>query len=148
MSCEERVESLSSKADERIAAIQFDDEYLHAQLREGRTISVPLSWYPRLLHATLEQRKHYKLTSDGHEIHWPDVDEDLTVEGFLRGERAAPGSIPRQLRELTFAPVQEPRVKIRVSEECRRGDCDQCPGVLEGGILCVCGHHLKRNQDS
>jgi hypothetical protein len=142
------VESLSNKADERVEGIDFDQEYLHARLRDGRTISVPLSWYPRLLHATPEQRRNYELVRDGYEMHWPDVDEDLTAEAFLRGWPAVPGSIPEEMRRITFAPGQEPRVKIGVSEECRRGDCEQCPGMLGDGILCVCGHHLKSNQDS
>ncbi|HKR85634.1 MAG TPA: DUF2442 domain-containing protein [Terriglobales bacterium] len=59
---------LSSKADERVTGIDFDDEYIHAGLRDGRTISVPLSWYPRLLHATTEQRRNYELVRDGYEI--------------------------------------------------------------------------------
>ena len=138
---------LSSKADERVEGIDFDDQYLHARLRDGRTISVPLSWYPRLLHATPEQRRNYKLDADGYAIHWPDVDEDLHVEGLLRGQPAAPGTVLVGMRRISFAPGQEPAVKIAVSEECEKGDCEQCPGVLEGGILCVCGHHLKSNQD-
>jgi|SRR5581483_4457570 len=138
---------LSTKADERIAGIEFDDKYLHARLRDGRTISVPLSWYPRLLHAADEQRRNYKIGPDGFEIHWPDVDEDLHVEGLLRGQPAAPGTVPEGMRRITFAPGQEPRVNIAVSEECRRGDCDQCPGLLGEGIFCVCGHHLKRSHD-
>jgi hypothetical protein len=52
---------------------------------DGRAIIVPLAWYPRLLHATAEQRGNWKIAGGGYGIHWPDIDEDLSVEGLLRG---------------------------------------------------------------
>lgn len=64
------------------------DDDLIVHLVDGRTIIVPLAWYPRLLHATAEQRREYRLLGDGEYIHWPQVDEDLTVAGLLRGDRA------------------------------------------------------------
>ncbi len=58
---------------------------------DGRTISVPLAWYPKLLHAAEEQRKNWKIAGGGYGIHWPDLDEDLSTEGLLRGApRASP----------------------------------------------------------
>ena len=57
-------------------------------LADGRTIIVPLKWYPRLLNANAEQRRDYRLLGDGEYIHWPQVDEDLTVAGLLRGTPA------------------------------------------------------------
>jgi hypothetical protein len=57
-------------------------------LADGRTIIVPLAWFPRLLHATPEQRRRWELLGDGEGIHWPDVDEDLSVAGLLRGAPA------------------------------------------------------------
>lgn len=57
-------------------------------LADGRTISVPLAWFPRLLHATAAQRANFELLGEGDGIHWPDIDEDLSVAGLLRGVRA------------------------------------------------------------
>lgn len=57
-------------------------------LRDGRKISVPLTWFPKLLHATAEQRNNWKVAGAGYGIHWPDIDEDLSTEGLLRGAPA------------------------------------------------------------
>ena len=61
---------------------------LVVHLADGRTIIVPLAWYPRLLSASVEQRGDYRLIGDGEYIHWPQIDEDLTVSGLLRGTPA------------------------------------------------------------
>ena len=58
---------------------------LVADLSAGRTISVPLAWYPRLVHATPEERRNWRLIGMGQGIHWPDLDEDISVEGLLAG---------------------------------------------------------------
>ena len=63
----------------------FADDTLTAELADGRSITVPLSWYPRLVHATPEERANYQMLNDGEGIHWPDLDEDLSVRGFLEG---------------------------------------------------------------
>lgn len=55
---------------------------------DGRTITVPLAWYPRLLNATQEQRDHWELSGGGYGIHWPGIDEDLSTEGLLCGAPA------------------------------------------------------------
>ena len=55
-------------------------------------ITVPLAWYPRLLDATAEQRAHWKITGGGFGIHWPEIDEDLSAEGLLRGAPAPAGN--------------------------------------------------------
>jgi hypothetical protein len=57
-------------------------------LADGRSISVALAWLPRLLHATIQERKNWEIAGAGYGIHWPDVDEDLSVEGLLRGAPA------------------------------------------------------------
>jgi hypothetical protein len=64
---------------------------LIVHLKDGRTVSAPLSWFPRLLQATPNQRAHLELIGDGEGIHWPDADEDLSVAGILRGVHA-PGA--------------------------------------------------------
>lgn len=64
---------------------------LTVRLTDGRIVSAPLTWFPRLLNATPEQRSNFELIGDGEGIHWPDADEDLSVAGILRGVRA-PGA--------------------------------------------------------
>ena len=76
-------------ADERVAGVAFDADRLIVDLMDGRTISVPLAWYPRLHAATPEQRTRWEIAGGGYGIHWPDVDEDLSTEGMLRGAPAA-----------------------------------------------------------
>jgi hypothetical protein len=80
---------LAVNADERVAGVSFDDERLIVDLMDGRTIAVPLAWYPRLMEATPDQRSNWEISGGGYGIHWPDVDEDLSVEGLLRGAPAA-----------------------------------------------------------
>jgi hypothetical protein len=79
---------LDLRADERVANVSFSADLLCVALMDGRTISVPLAWYPRLLRATEEQRKNWKIAGGGYGIHWPDLDEDLSTEGLLRGAPA------------------------------------------------------------
>jgi Protein of unknown function (DUF2442) len=74
---------------ERIKDVRISDDALSVDLVDGRTITVPLAWFPRLLHATVEQRGSWKISAAGFGIHWPDVDEDLSSEGLLRGAPAA-----------------------------------------------------------
>lgn len=66
--------------------VKVADEILIVDLSDGRTISVPLAWYPRLLHSTPEERKRWRLIGKGHGIHWEDIDEDISVEGLLAGK--------------------------------------------------------------
>jgi hypothetical protein len=73
---------------ERVADVSFTEDSLCVSLRDGRKISVPLTWYPKLLHATPEQRNNWKVAGAGYGIHWPDIDEDLSTEGLLRGAPA------------------------------------------------------------
>lgn len=73
---------------ERVMDVSFTEDSLCVSLCDGRKISVPLSWYPRLLHATSAQRGNWKLAGAGYGIHWPDVEEDLNTEGLLRGAPA------------------------------------------------------------
>jgi|ERR1700686_429218 len=80
---------LALRADERVANVSFSADSLSVALMDGRTISVPLAWYPKLLHATDEQRKNWKIAGAGYGIHWPDLDEDLSTEGLLLGASLA-----------------------------------------------------------
>jgi len=73
---------------ERVADVSFTEDSLCVSLRDGRKISVPLTWYPKLLRATPVQRNNWKVAGAGYGIHWPDIDEDLSTEGLLRGAPA------------------------------------------------------------
>jgi hypothetical protein len=75
-------------ADERVANVRCTEDSLAVGLKDGRTIIVPLAWYPRLLHATPEQRDRWQVAGGGYGIHWPELDEDLSTEGLLRGAPA------------------------------------------------------------
>jgi hypothetical protein len=81
-------------ADERVLDVAFSDDALNVSLRDGRVISVPLVWYPRLLNATTAERKNWKIAGGGYGNHWPDVDEDLSTEGLLRGAKAPKANAP------------------------------------------------------
>jgi len=63
----------------------LDDEALTVHLSDGRILSVPLAWYPRLLHGTPEERADWRLISQGEGLHWPDLDEDISVHGLILG---------------------------------------------------------------
>ena len=81
---------LAPQADERVRDIRFHGDAMSVDLMDGRTITVPLSWYPRLLNAAPQQRLNWVIEGAGDSIHWPDIDEDLSTEGLLRGA-PAPG---------------------------------------------------------
>ena len=81
--------ALAADADERVSDVQLSADTLTVALMDGRSISVPLAWFPRLLDATPEQRTRSEPAGAGHGIHWPDLDEDLSFEGLLRGAPAA-----------------------------------------------------------
>ncbi len=66
--------------------IVITDDSLTADLKDGRSISVPLAWYPRLLHGTTEERNNWRLIGNAEGIHWPDLDEDISVENLLAGK--------------------------------------------------------------
>lgn len=72
--------------------VTVTDDELIVVFADGRTISVPLAWFPRLLHASEEARGRWELLGDGEGIHWPDADEDLSVQGLLAGTRASGGA--------------------------------------------------------
>lgn len=74
--------------DPRAVDVTTDDDNLTVDLADGRRVMVPLAWFPRLLRAKPEQRDNWRLIGDGQGIHWPDVDEDLSVSGLLRGTAA------------------------------------------------------------
>ena len=78
--------TLAVEADSVIArSISVTDEYLIAHLADARTLSVPVSWYPRLQNGTEEERSNWQLIGKGEGIHWPDLDEDISIAGLVAG---------------------------------------------------------------
>jgi len=74
--------------DPKVASVEVSDSTLSVLLRDGRKISAPLSWFPRLQSASREDRAVWEPSAAGHGIHWPRLDEDLSVGGLLRGQPA------------------------------------------------------------
>ncbi|PSB41536.1 DUF2442 domain-containing protein [filamentous cyanobacterium Phorm 6] len=79
---------LAIRADERVKHIHFTEETISVDLMDGRIITVPLIWYPRLFNATPDQRGKWEVSGGGYGIHWEEIDEDLSTEGMLRGAPA------------------------------------------------------------
>lgn len=69
----------------RASSVTVTDDSLLVELVDGRTVTAPLAWYPRLVHGTPEERSEFTLIGDGTGIHWPRLDEDISVEGILAG---------------------------------------------------------------
>ncbi|MBI4522512.1 MAG: DUF2442 domain-containing protein [Deltaproteobacteria bacterium] len=94
-------------------SVRITDDTLSVELSDGRTISVPLAWFPRLLHATRGERNNWRLIGKGHGIHWEDVDEDISVEGLLTGK-------PSGESQLSFKKWLEGRRSRLTSRHTRR----------------------------
>ncbi len=80
--------TLALKADERVGSVEFSDDSLIVGLMDGRQISVPLKWYPRLAGASHKALLNWEICGGGYGLHWPELDEDLSTEGLLRGSPA------------------------------------------------------------
>lgn len=74
--------------DARAQTVKVDDDALTIELTDGRTVIVPLGWFPRLWHGSKRERNRWEIIGDGGYIHWPELDEDLTVAGLLAGRRS------------------------------------------------------------
>lgn len=87
----------------RAQSVAASEDSLTVDLVDGRTIIVPLGWYPRLWHGTPQERSKFEIIGDGTLIHWPDLDEDLSVGGLLTGRRSGESqkSLKRWLEERT-----------------------------------------------
>jgi hypothetical protein len=77
--------SIAISSEPRIAAVTVDEDAITARLMDGRVVSVPLAWSWRLSGATAEQRAHFEILGTGQGVRWPDIDEDISVEGMLSG---------------------------------------------------------------
>ena len=80
--------STSDPVSARAVAVNVTDDELTVQLEDGRTLAVPLVWYPRLLHGTKRERARWRFIGRGVGVHWPVLDEDISVEGLLAGRRS------------------------------------------------------------
>jgi hypothetical protein len=69
-------------------SVSFSDDAFTLELADGRTVAVPIAWYPRLLHGSGEERRNWTLTGGGIGVHWPDLDEDISVQHLLAGRRS------------------------------------------------------------
>jgi hypothetical protein len=98
---------LALTADERVTGVKFTKDTVGVSLRDGRTIIVPLAWYPRLLNASVAERNNWQVAGGGYGIHWPELDEDLSTEGLLRGAPA-----PRPPRSGRYCKQHEMKDKV------------------------------------
>jgi hypothetical protein len=90
--------SLAVETEEpRAQQVTVNEESLVIDFVDGRTLIVPIAWFPRLWHATPAERNHFEIFGDGAFIHWPDLDEDLHVPGLLSGHRS--GETPQSLKK-------------------------------------------------
>lgn len=103
------VSTLAVDPASRARDVRVTRDELIVDLQDGRTVSVPLAWFPKLLHATARQRRRWELLGDGEGIRWPEVDEDLSVAGLLRGTPAP-----------QIASVGEQRAGFNVEQPARR----------------------------
>ena len=81
--------TLVTERDVFAESVEFSEQSMTVHLDDGRALSIPLAWYPRLLHGTPQERQRCELIGEGEGIHWPDLDEDISVEGLLAGKRSA-----------------------------------------------------------
>ena len=91
--------------------VRVTDEELIVELDDGRSICVPLAWFPRLLHGTPEERANWRLVGDGEGIHWPDLDEDIEVRHLLAGipSQESPRSLQKWLQSRSPRKANEPQ---------------------------------------
>jgi len=89
--------SVTELQEARAQSVEVSEDTLTIALVDGRVIMVPLTWYPRLWYGTSQERARFEIIGDGMLIHWPDLDEDLSVSGILAGRRS--GESPKSLKE-------------------------------------------------
>jgi hypothetical protein len=111
----------AASTEPRIQHVQVTEDEIIARLADGRVISVPLAWSWRLSDATPQQRAHFRLIGSGQGIHWPDVDEDISVEGMLHGVPARrPRSMAAPKRRGTGRDQAPPNKRIQPTRGTRR----------------------------
>lgn len=95
--------TLVTERDVFAESVSFSEDSMTVRLDDGRALSVPLAWYPRLLNGTKQEREHFELIGEGEGIHWPELDEDISIEGLLAGKCSAESdaSLSRWLKSRT-----------------------------------------------
>lgn len=95
--------------------VKISKDTLTVELSDGRTISAPIAWFPRLVHATPEEKKNWKLIGRGHGIHWEDIDEDISVEGLLTGKPSGESrqSFKKWLDQRQSRPIPSTERRVR-----------------------------------
>jgi hypothetical protein len=85
----------SSTSDQVVttANVRFEDDVLTVDLSDGRVLSVPIAWYPRLSHATMSEQNNWRLIAGGRGIHWPELDEDISVDNLLNGKHSGESQV-------------------------------------------------------
>lgn len=100
--------TLITERDVFAESVSFSEDSLIVQFDDGRKLSVPLAWFPRLFHGTQQEREKSELIGEGEGIHWTDMDEDISVEGLLAGRRSAESdaslAVAGEPAEITFTP--------------------------------------------
>jgi hypothetical protein len=99
----------------RARSVKVSDDVLTVGLVDGRTVTVPLLWFPRLWHGTPRERNHFEIFGEGAYIHWPDLDEDLTVEDLLAGRQS--GESPQSLKKWLQSRKGKPRGAVEGSHQ-------------------------------
>lgn len=130
------------EASERIADVEVTAEHIVFALRDGRTVTLPLAWSWRLLEATPEERQHFHISPSGYGVHWPNVDEDLSASGALRGTPSPrPGSRPdlQDKREATKETLADrwtpgPIKRLRKKREETQEEFAEAMGVRQATI--------------
>jgi hypothetical protein len=113
--------TLAHRVDGRVEAVYFTRNSLVVDLMDGRTISAPLDWYPRLLKASPQERAHWKICGGGYGIHWPKIDEDLSIEGLLRGA-PAPIAKPtkKPIKRKSIRLIKQAKLKFKSKKQLQR----------------------------
>ena len=112
--------SIAVSVENRIQRVDVSDETITAYLVDGRVISVPLAWSWRLSEATPRQRANWQLIGDGHGVHWPDVDEDISAEGMLSGVPAHRRRALRQVRTKPANKALQPASRAKAKPRSKR----------------------------
>jgi hypothetical protein len=73
--------------------VRLDEDNLHVKLSDGRSISTPIAWYPRLYHGSVAERNNWQFIGRGAGIHWPDLDEDISIEGMIQGRPSTENTV-------------------------------------------------------
>jgi hypothetical protein len=104
------------RPDERVKGVRINVDVLSVDLMDGRTITVPIAWFPRLLAGTARQRSNWQLAGAGYGIHWPDLDEDISTAGLLRGDVPPPIKLTKariKKRRTRRTKISKPRARTR-----------------------------------